>query len=203
MITSSSRTISEELLADCYLLASVMFVNPEEMDRETTDDRINTLCEQLEQAGLEHVASHFKSFQKKMWDIDADEYLFALEMTPTAPPYLGHYGFDAPKSCGEIGVSERNMYMIEVAAVYKHYGILMDHGEMPDYFPAMCEFLAISLAETSSESRRLRKGFVDSLFIPFLPKFTKGLGTMPWAHITSAVAELVELEPEISMEVVD
>jgi len=200
MMASNVSSISEELLADSYLLSSVLFVNPEKMEKESTDDRIQNLCLNLKEAGLDDIATQFEKFHAKLWEISEEEHLFALEMTPSSPPYLGHYGFDAPKTCGEIGVSERNMYMIEVAAVYKHYGIQMEHGEMPDYFPAICEFMAISLAEEDEEARRLRSGFINSLVKPFLPKFIKGLGTKPWVHIVSAVEMLVMIENPMEEE---
>jgi len=197
MFTNNILIMDEELLADAYLLSSVLFVNPEMMEKESTDERIQNLCHDLRDTGFGKIASEFEKFHEKLWDISEEEHLFALEMTPSAPPYLGHYGFDAPKSCGEIGVSERNMYMIEVAAVYKHYGIQMEHGEMPDYFPAICEFMAISLIEKDDEARNLRKGFLSSLVKPFLPKFIEGLGTKPWVHIVSAVDMLVMNEQQM------
>ena len=199
-MVGNTLSIDEELLADSYLLSSVLFVNPEMMEKESTDNRILNLCQDLTHAGRSDIAAQFEMFHAKLWDISEEEHLFALEMTPSAPPYLGHYGFDAPKTCGEIGVSERNMYMIEVAAVYKHYGIQMEHGEMPDYFPAICEFLAISLAEVKEEARRLRQGFINSLVKPFLPKFIKGLGTKPWMHIVSAVEMLIMTENQMGEE---
>ncbi|MDP7312173.1 MAG: hypothetical protein QF831_01905, partial [Candidatus Thalassarchaeaceae archaeon] len=76
----------------------------------------------------------------------------------------------------------------------------MEHGEMPDYFPAICEFLAISLAEVKEEARRLRQGFINSLVKPFLPKFIKGLGTKPWMHIVSAVEMLIMTENQMGEE---
>ena len=190
----TSKQLPEEILADSYLLASVLFISPSQMDEESTNTRIINLCESLKEAGRSDIAEHFEMFHQKLWSISEEDHLFTLEMTPTAPPYLGYYGFDAPKSCGEIGTSERNMYMIEIAGVYKHYGIKMEHGEMPDYFPAVCEFLAISLAETDPKSRNLRRGFINSMVKPHLPKFSHKLNKKPWSHITAAVAGLMESE---------
>ena len=76
----------------------------------------------------------------------------------------------------------------------------MEHGEMPDYFPAICEFMAISLAEEDEEARILRSGFINSLVKPFLPKWKKSLGTKPWAHIVSAVEMLVMIENPMEEE---
>lgn len=194
MLTNETASVSEDLLADSYLLNSILYADPEQMDKKSTDERISTLCEALREAGAHKVAAKFSEFQKKLWKITSDEHMFALEMTPTSPPYLGHYGFDAPKSCGEIGVSERNIYMIEIAAVYKHYGMVMEHGEMPDYVPAVNEFLAISLVEKHPDSRILRRGYIDSLVSPFLPKLKKGFKGKPWALLIEATELLIELE---------
>ncbi len=194
MMSISTQPLPEETLADAYLLSSVLFISPGQMDEESTNARIANLCESLIEAGRPDIAEDFDNFHKKLWSISEEDHLFTLEMTPTAAPYLGSYGFDAPKSCGEIGTSERNMYMIEMAGVYKHYGIQMEHGEMPDYFPAVCEFLAVSLAETDPESRNLRRGFITSMVMPHLPKFTHKLNKKPWAHITKAVTKLLESE---------
>jgi|TARA_B100000959_G_scaffold10546_1_gene10622 nitrate reductase assembly molybdenum cofactor insertion protein NarJ len=200
VLEKSAPPLEEGLLADAYLLSSVLFANPEAMERESTDARIDNLCNELELQGRPDIAHHFGLFREELWDISEDEYLFTLEMTPSSPPYLGSYGFDAPKSCSDIGANERNMYMIEVAAVYKHYGMEMEHGEMPDYFPAICEFLAISLVEEDLRARKLRKGFIESLVLPFLPDFIRGLGKKPWAHIVTAVAELIATEIEGGVE---
>lgn len=194
MLTNEAVSLPEEILAESYLTTSILFADPEQLDRESTDERMNKLCDQLKELGAHKVASHFSEFHKKLWKITSEDHMFALEMTPSSPPYLGHYGFDAPKSCGEIGVSERNLYMIEMNAVYKHYGMEMDHGEMPDYFPAVCEFLAVSLAETNQESRTLRKGFIESLVAPFLPKLAGGFKGKPWVHLVAVVEALIEIE---------
>lgn len=194
MLTNEAISLPEEILAESYLTTSILFADPEQLDRESTDEILDTLCEQLRELGAHNVATHFSEFHKKLWKITSEDHMFALEMTPSSPPYLGHYGFDAPKSCGEIGVSERNLYMIEMAAVYKHYGMDMGHGEMPDYFPAVCEFMAVSLAETETESRVLRRGYLESLVLPFLPKLTDGFKGKPWVHLVRGVEALIEIE---------
>jgi len=194
VLTNQVTEPDEELLASAYLTTSILFADPEQMDKESTNKQLTSLISDLQEAGAHQVASHFTAFHKKLWKITSDEHMFALEMTPSSPPYLGHYGFDAPKSCGEIGVSERNLYMIEVAAVYKHYGLEMEHGEMPDYLPAVCEFLAVSLAEKHPESRILRTGYINSLVKPYLPKLNKGFQGKPWVHLISAVESLIDIE---------
>ncbi len=194
MLTNQTTEHDEEVLASAYLTTSILFADPEQMDKDSTNTQLTNLISDLNKVGAHEVATHFQAFHKKLWKITSDEHMFALEMTPSSPPYLGHYGFDAPKSCGEIGVSERNIYMIEVAAVYKHYGLQMEHGEMPDYLPAVCEFLAVSLAEKHPESRILRTGYIKSLVKPFLPKLKKGFHGKPWVHLISAVDSLIDIE---------
>ena len=198
MLTNQVSDFDEELLASAYLTTSILFADPDQIDKESTNTQLTNLVSDLHKAGAHQVATHFAEFHKKLWKITSEEHMFAIEMTPSSPPYLGHYGFDAPKSCGEIGVSERNLYMIEVAAVYKHYGMEMEHGEMPDYFPAVCEFLAVSLAEKHPESRILRKGYIDSLVSPFLPKLKKGFRGKPWVDLVAAVESLIEIESNTS-----
>ena len=89
MMASNVSSISEELLADSYLLSSVLFVNPEKMEKESTDDRIQNLCLNLKEVGLDDIATQFEKFHAKLWEISEEEHLFALEMTPSLTSGFG------------------------------------------------------------------------------------------------------------------
>ncbi len=97
-------------------------------------------------------ADLLSAFIKDFKNIGSDEYTQTVELSPECPPYLGHYVFEEPKTCAEIGVSGRNDYMIELAAIYEHYGFAVT-GELPDYVPAMTEFLHLSLPKRGDELR--------------------------------------------------
>jgi nitrate reductase delta subunit len=99
---------------------------------------------------------------------DRAGYLARFDLGADCPLYLGHYLFDEPDNCREVGTSGRNGYMIEVAAMYRHFGLALDSRELPDFLPVVAEFLALSLARPDRDVEGLRARFVERQLRPAL-----------------------------------
>jgi nitrate reductase delta subunit len=106
-----------------------------------------------------------------------DEYTQTLELAPPVPLYFGAYVFEEPSSCRGAGASGRNGYMIELGALYEHYGLgLAAHErELPDYVPAIVEFLALSLELPERDGIGLRRRLVEKYVQPGIAPLRKAL----------------------------
>lgn len=131
---------------------------------------------------------------------DVDEHLLILELTPPCPLYLGHYLFEEPQSCRGAGFSGRNSYMLEVGAVYRHFGFELTGGELPDFLPAMCEFLAISLENRGRDGIGIRRRFVEAHLRPGLAPMRAALGKYesPYALLLEALDAAVGIDTAMS-----
>ncbi len=105
---------------------------------------------------------------------NVDEYTATLELTPPCPLYLGAHMYDEPTSCRGAGACGRNQYMIELGAVYEHFGFRLA-GELPDFVPVMVEFLAVSSEHPERDGIGLRRRFVETYLQPGLPHLRKAL----------------------------
>ncbi|WP_201094271.1 nitrate reductase molybdenum cofactor assembly chaperone [Thiocystis minor] len=106
---------------------------------------------------------------------DVDEYTQTLELTPPCPLYLGAHLYDEPNSCRGAGACGRNQYMIELKAMYEHFGFDLAGAELPDFLPVMIEFLAISADHPERDGIGLRRRFVDQYLLPGIPPMRKAL----------------------------
>jgi nitrate reductase delta subunit len=105
---------------------------------------------------------------------NVDEYTATLELTPPCPLYLGAHMYDEPTSCRGAGACGRNQYMIELGAVYEHFGFRLA-GELPDFVPVMVEFLAVSNEHPERDGIGLRRRFVETYLQPGLPHLRQAL----------------------------
>ncbi|NEV63532.1 nitrate reductase molybdenum cofactor assembly chaperone [Thiorhodococcus minor] len=106
---------------------------------------------------------------------DVDEYTQTLELTPPCPLYLGAHMYDEPNSCRGAGACGRNQYMIELKAMYEHFGFDLNGADLPDFLPVMIEFLAISVDHPERDGIGLRRRFVDQYLLPGIPPMRKAL----------------------------
>lgn len=185
---STSPDASTAYLASLYRLASELLLYPDER-------RPEFVAEQL--AGLDGapaaIADPVTEFMAASRSSDPDEYLLVLELTPPCPLYLGSYIYNEPQSCRGAGYSGRNAYMLELGAVYRHFGFEIGHGELSDFLPAMAEFLAISLDARDRDSIGLRRRFVEKYVKPGLPPMRAALGQYdsPYGLIIQALETAV------------
>ena len=127
-----------------------------------------------------------------------DEYVQTLELSPPCPLYLGAYLFDEPTSCRGAGTSGRNAYMLELSGLYRHFGFELTGGELPDYLPAVVDFLWISLEHPDRDVIGLRRRLLQHYVLPGLGPLREALEKYhsPYALLVSALVKTVEQDLE-------
>jgi nitrate reductase delta subunit len=112
-----------------------------------------------------------------------------LELAPLAPLYLGSYLFEEPNSCRGAGMSGRNGYMLELANIYRHFGVELAGGELADFAPVVVEFLGISLERGHEDRIGLRRYLVETLLISGVESLLSALRKCesPYAHLVEAL----------------
>lgn len=128
-----------------------------------------------------------------------EEYVQTLELSPPCPLYLGAYLFDEPTSCRGAGTSGRNAYMLELSGLYRHFGFELTGGELPDYLPAVVDFLWISLEHRDRDVIGLRRRFLQHYVLPGLGPLREALDKYdsPYTLLVSALARTVEQDLEL------
>ncbi|MFB6267646.1 MAG: nitrate reductase molybdenum cofactor assembly chaperone [Halodesulfurarchaeum sp.] len=188
------RSGRREALAEAYELIATSFVYPEDLDterfrRRAAEEALPRVARELDP----QVAAELSAFVDVLGDIDPDEYVSTFELSPRCPLYLGHYAFDPPETCRDIGDADRNQYMVELAGIYEHFGWGLE-DELPDYLPAMSEFLALTVDERDSE---LRAEFLEKLlgFLPDARERFEDVGT-PYRYPLRAFEQVAKLDLE-------
>lgn len=192
-----SVTGAERDLATAYRVIAESLLAPDFRDNQ----RIRVWMEVLAAAPRALLAP-LEAFAASPRASDADEHLLILELTPPCPLYLGHYLFEEPQSCRGAGLSGRNGYMIEVAAVYRHFGFELGGGELADFLPAMCEFLAISLENRHLDGIGIRRRFVEAYLRPGLAPMRQALAKYdsPYGLLIEALEAAVEIDAALRAE---
>jgi nitrate reductase delta subunit len=118
-----------------------------------------------------------------------EEYVATLELAPAVSLYLGSHIYDEPQSCRGAGMSGRNGYMLELANIYRHFGIELAGGELADFMPLMVEFLGVSLERGDHDRIGLRRYFVETMLSPGLAPLLTALRKheSPYAHLVDAL----------------
>ncbi|MFQ5551680.1 MAG: hypothetical protein ACE5FJ_10635, partial [Gemmatimonadales bacterium] len=121
--------------------------------------------------------------------VSAEEYVATLELAPLAPLYLGSYLYEEPSSCRGAGMSGRNGYMLELANIYRHFGVELAGGEMADFVPVIVDFLGISLECQERDRIGLRRYLVETLLINGIESLLSALQKCesPYAHLVEAL----------------
>ncbi len=155
-------------LGAVYRVVAELLLNPGVRDMERVD---------LNRARLPNapVREMIEGFLASPAAHNIDEYTQTLELNPPCPLYLGSYVFDEPNSCRGAGACGRNGYMIELGALYEHYGLGLGGSELPDFLPVMAEFLAMSLDHPERDGIGLRRRFVEKQVQPGLAPLRKSL----------------------------
>lgn len=180
-------------LATCYRLIAELLVYPPERNK----DQIDLWLEQLSRAPAA-VREPLQAFIETPSAWSPDEYVRTLELSPPCPLYLGSYVFDEPKSCRGAGMSGRNAYMIELANIYRHFGVDRNGKELADFLPLMVDFLAISLAHPERDDIGLRRRYVEHYFTEGLSAMKEALDKYESAYALVIEALSVALEDDTS-----
>ncbi len=171
-------------LTAAYRLISELFVYPEDRDPARIE------------AEMAALAGAPKALRKPLDDFlaarlagSAEEYVATLELAPAVPLYLGSHLYDEPQSCRGAGMSGRNAYMLELANIYRHFGVELAGGELADFVPVMVEFLGLSLERSDQDQIGLRRYFVETMLTTGLASLLSALRRheSPYAHLVDAL----------------
>jgi len=185
---------SADALAATYSAIAEWLLYPEQIDPAAIDADAADAAERAAGRVDLRAAEHLRAFWEGRGEVDAEAYLDLLELEPRAPLYLGSYQFSEPASCSSAGVSDRNQYMIEIGNIYRHFGFEIA-GELPDYLPAMTEFLALSCGREGSDAA-LRVRFIERMMLDGTRLFTERLEEAESVYSRLAQALVLCLERE-------
>lgn len=182
-----------ELLQRAYALVAELWCSPQDVDGEEARraaEELLPILGEVDREGaalLERFLAHYPP--------DEETYVELFELDPRCPLYLGSYGFEEPKTCAQAAISDRNEYMIELIAIYRHFGLSLRGRELPDYLPLMMEFLALTVDQEDA----LRERFIREYLLPFLPPFRERLKTThsPYLFLCDALERLLRLDLEV------
>jgi nitrate reductase molybdenum cofactor assembly chaperone NarJ/NarW len=141
-------------LGAMYRIIAELLLNPAFRDEES-------IARNFARLGESPVRECLARFLDSPRASDVDEYTQTLELAPPCPLYFGAYIYEEPSSCRGAGASGRNQFMIELAALYEHFGVTLGDRELPDFVPVVIEFLAVSLEHPERDGIGLRKRLVD------------------------------------------
>lgn len=175
-------------LAPSYELIAELLLHPD--DRSGV--RISALLQRLEAEPLTELEP-VRRFLSDPMATSRDEYVQTLELSPPCPLYLGAYLFDEPTTCRGIGTSGRNAFMLEINAVYRHFGFELSGRELSDYLPAAVEFLGISLKRAARDRIGLRRRLLEKYVRPGLGPLKERLCKYesPYALLVEALESVV------------
>jgi nitrate reductase delta subunit len=171
-------------LSAAYRLISELFLYPEERDGATIEAAMASLA-----AGPEALREPLDKFLAAPLAASVEEYVATLELAPAVSLYLGSHLFEEPQSCRGAGMSGRNGYMLELANIYRHFGVEHAGGELADFVPVMIEFLGVSLELGDQDRIGLRRYFVETMLTAGLASLLAALRKheSPYAHLVDAL----------------
>jgi nitrate reductase delta subunit len=125
--------------------------------------------------------------------ISDESYIDLFELDPQCALYLGSHKYDEPKMCANAAVSDRNKYMIELKAIYKHFRKIPDEKELPDYLPLMIDFLSLTI---ESKDDSVRGKFIKEYLLPFLPLIHSKLKELktPYVYLIDALDKIINID---------
>lgn len=207
-MTSAATTVGTPAkpvaaLACVYAAIAEWLLYPEEIDPGSlTDGAVNHALSAARVIGP-GVEPELRLFLEERESVDAEEYVALFELSPRCPLYLGTHQFEEPKTCSSAGLSDRNTYMLEIANVYRHFGAELQ-AELPDFLPAMTEFLALSAGCPPADDE-VRVRLIEKLMIDGVRIVAGKLDEVdaPQGHLVVALAACLEAElraqPELDL----
>jgi nitrate reductase delta subunit len=185
----------KQIFKDVYALISELWCSPpeEEVNRKEFKKNVKDVIKRLESIDEESAMSLSEFVRKEA--ISEEAYIDLFELDPQCPLYLGSHTFDEPKTCANAAVSDRNGYMIELNAIYNHFGQRPNANELPDYLPLMVDFLSLT---TESNDDPVRDKFIKEYMLPHLPSMhsrLEELGT-PYLYLLEALEKVMNIDQE-------
>ena len=189
--TMSPATAAGWDLGAMYGAIAELLLNPEVREAERVERHLAKLPPTP-------VRERVERFMASTAAYDVNEYTQTLELTPPCPLYLGAHMYDEPGSCRGAGACGRNQYMIELKAMYEHFGFSLEEVELPDFLPVMLEFLSVSIALPERDGIGLRRRFVEQYLQPGIPHLRKSM--QKYESVYDLLLEALELVAEEDME---
>ena len=190
---SKQHMESNQILKDVYSLMAELWCSPSEMNAKKDEIKKDTkgVIKKLENIDKES-AMLLRSFLEEN-TISDESYIDLFELDPQCALYLGSHKYDEPKMCANAAVSDRNKYMIELKAIYKHFRKIPDEKELPDYLPLMIDFLSLTI-ELKDDS--VRGKFIKEYLLPFLPLIHSKLKELktPYVYLIDALDKIINID---------
>ena len=190
---SKQHMESNQILKDVYSLMAELWCSPSEMNVKKDEIKKDTkgVIKKLENINKESAILLRKFLEENT--ISDESYIDLFELDPQCALYLGSHKYDEPKMCANAAVSDRNKYMIELKAIYKHFRKIPDEKELPDYLPLMIDFLSLTI-ELKDDS--VRGKFIKEYLLPFLPLIHSKLKELktPYVYLIDALDKIINID---------
>jgi len=184
---------SNQILKDVYSLMAELWCSPSEMNAKKDEIKKDTkgVIKKLENINKESAMLLRKFLEENT--ISDESYIDLFELDPQCALYLGSHKYDEPKMCANAAVSDRNKYMIELKAIYKHFRKIPDERELPDYLPLMIDFLSLTI---ESKNDSVRGKFIKEYLLPFLPLIHSKLKELktPYVYLIDALDKIINID---------
>ncbi len=188
-----SSNEKNQTIKDVYRLMSELWCSPSETNITNIKKEAEEVIKKLEDVNKEAAMLLRKFLEENT--ISDENYIDLFELDPKCSLYLGSHSYDEPKTCAGAGVSDRNKYMIELRAIYKHFRKIADEKEMPDYLPLMIDFLSLTV---ESKNDSVRGKFIKEYLLPFLPPVQSKLKELntPYVYLIDALNKITNIDLE-------
>ncbi len=184
---------SNQILKDVYSLMAELWCSPSEMNAKKDEIKKDTkgVIKKLENINKESAMLLRKFLEENT--ISDESYIDLFELDPQCALYLGSHKYDEPKMCANAAVSDRNKYMIELKAIYKHFRKIPDEKELPDYLPLMIDFLSLTI---ESKDDSVRGKFIKEYLLPFLPLIHSKLKELktPYVYLIDVLNKIINID---------
>ena len=185
-----------QIIKDVYKLMSDLWCSPSDTNIENIKKDSENVIKKLEDVNKEAAILLQKFIEENT--ISEESYIDLFELDPKCPLYLGTHSYDEPKTCAGAGVSDRNKYMIELRAIYKHFEKIADEKELPDYLPLMIDFLSLTI---DSKNDSVRGKFIKEYFLPFLSPVKLKLTELktPYVYLIDVLDKIMNIDLETQL----
>jgi len=183
----------ETTLKDAYSLIAELWSSPAEnnKNREKIMKDAQKVIKKLKNINSESALLLSKFLNENK--ISEEDYIDLFELDPQCPLYLGSHTYDEPKTCANAAVSDRNKYMIELSAIYKHFGKSANGKELSDFLPLIIDFLSLTV-ESNTDS--VRGKLIREYLLPFLPPMRSKLKELktPYVYLIDALSNIMNID---------
>lgn len=186
------------MTAQIYAVLAELWCNPMDVDRDDLDRETAKVQAVLRTLDPESADLLDRFLQERT---ETEDYIDLFELNPKCSLYLGSHAFEEPKTCAQAGVCDRNGYMIELLGIYRHFKLMPNGREMPDYLPLVLELLGLTAASPDPMRGKLIREYV----IPYLVPLRARLGELqtPYRFLLAAFERLLQIDSENYLTVVD